>query len=535
MANNNKFEEFVRNPWFSLVCALFSVLIIVMCFSRACDRVVAVKNVNPSNKLMLIMDQIEQNYVDTIDYGEIVEKTVPVLLQSLDPHSLYLPPQELTKADESLQGNFSGIGIEFNVPNDTAIVVSVIPGGPSAKVGLQGGDRIVAVDGRRVAGVKMSQDSLVSMMRGVRGTKVNISVKRPQLSEILQFTIKRDFVPVKSVDVATMITDKLAYVKISKFSKTTYAEFMKGVLPLTEKGMTSMFLDLRDNAGGYMDQAFLLANQFLDRNSLIVYMQGRKRPREDYKADGKGICKDVKLYVAINENSASSSEIFAGAIQDNDRGTIVGRRSYGKGVVQEPIYFSDGSGIRLTVARFYTPSGRCIQKPYTPDYMYDIFERYQHGELQSADSIKTNDSLAYTTVGGRTVYGGGGIVPDVFVPIDTIGVSEFWRGINKKSLILKFTSEFADIHRAKLAEIKTLADLDAMYARTDLKGLFLAFTARNGVVAGPGDWERLGDVITNQLKGLIGRYTRLDDNAFYPYILKIDNVADKILEMDSAE
>lgn len=284
-----------------------------------------------------------------------------------------------------------------------------------------------------------------------------------------------------------------------------------------------------------MDQAFLLANQFLDRKSLIVYMEGRKRPREDFMADGKGLCKDVKLYVAINENSASSSEIVAGAIQDNDRGTIVGRRSFGKGVVQEPIYFSDGSGIRLTVARFYTPSGRCIQKPYTPDYMYDIYERYQHGELQNADSIKTNDSLAYKTIGGRTVYGGGGIVPDVFVPLDTIGVSDFWRGINRKSVILKFTSEFADKHRERLSEIKTLKDLDAMYAKTDLKGLFLDFASQNGVKAAPGDWERLGDVIISQLKGLIGRYTQLDDDAFYPYILKIDNVADKILEMDSAE
>ncbi|MGM9774823.1 MAG: S41 family peptidase [Candidatus Egerieousia sp.] len=533
--SNNKFDEFVRNPWFSLFTAILTILIIVMCFTRANNRNGVVKNVNKTNKLMLIMDQVEQNYVDTIDYKDIVEKTVPVLLQSLDPHSLYLPPQELTKADESLQGNFSGIGIEFNVPNDTAVVVSVIPGGPSAKVGLQSGDRIIGVDGKNVAGVKMNQDSLVSLMRGARGSKVEVWIKRPQLSEQLQFTIKRDIIPVKSVDVATMITDKLAYVKISKFSKTTYSEFMKSVLPLLDKGMTSMFLDLRDNPGGYMDQAFLLANQFLDRKSLIVYMEGRKRPREDFMADGKGLCKDVKLYVAINENSASSSEIVAGAIQDNDRGTIVGRRSFGKGVVQEPIYFSDGSGIRLTVARFYTPSGRCIQKPYTPDYMYDIYERYQHGELQNADSIKTNDSLAYKTIGGRTVYGGGGIVPDVFVPLDTIGVSDFWRGINRKSVILKFTSEFADKHRERLSEIKTLKDLDAMYAKTDLKGLFLDFASQNGVKAAPGDWERLGDVIISQLKGLIGRYTQLDDDAFYPYILKIDNVADKILEMDSAE
>lgn len=533
---SERFKEFIRNPWFALFTALFTILVIVASASSSAGR--RKNTYQPGNrwgKLTLIMDQIEKNYVDTVDFRKMVETAIPALLHSLDPHSVYLPPQELTKADESLQGNFSGIGIEFNVPNDTAIVINAIPGGPSSKVGLQSGDRIVGVDGRNVAGVKMNQDTLVSLMKGPRGTKVDISVKRPGMQEILSFRIKRDIIPVVSVDVATMLTERLGYIKISKFSKTTYQEFVKCVAPLLKRGMTSLIVDVRDNPGGYMDQALLLANEFLRRNELIVYMQGRMREREDYRADGQGICKDIKLYVAIDENSASSSEIFAGAIQDNDRGLIVGRRSFGKGVVQEPLYFSDGSGIRLTVARFYTPSGRCIQKPYSPDYMYDIYERYQRGELQSADSIRTNDSLKYTTLKGRTVYGGGGIVPDIFVPIDTVGASGFWLGISRKSLLLKFSSEFADRHREVLSKIGSLGELEKLYASTDIRGQFIDFAAKNGVTAKPGEWERLDDVITNQLKGLIGRYTSMDDEAFYQYILKIDNVAEKILELDSAQ
>lgn len=524
--------------WLYLVIGFLSAIVVMNILARCCNRraqVVEYKVDTRWSKLMLVLDQIEKNYVDTVDYKSLTEKTLPTLLEQLDPHSVYLPPQDLEEADESLQGNFSGIGIEFNVPNDTAIVINVIHGGPSEKVGLQSGDRIVKVDTQIVAGVKMPQDSLIKKLRGPVGSKVKVGIKRASIKELLPFTIKRDIIPVKSVDAAIMLTDKLGYIKISKFSKTTYTEFIKGVTSLMFKGMESLLLDLRDNPGGYMDQAFLMANEFLEKEALIVYMQGRMRHREDYKADGSGLCKDIKLYVAIDESSASSSEIVAGAIQDNDRGTIIGRRSFGKGLVQEPVYFSDKSGIRLTVARFYTPSGRCIQKPYSKAYMYDIIERYQHGELQNADSIKVNDSLTYTTLSGRKVYGGGGIVPDVFVPLDTVGVSDFLIEANRKSVQMKFTSEFADKNRAALVKIKSLEELEAFYAKVNLSEQFRSFAAANGVVAKEGDWAKSKTLITMQLKGLIGRYASLDDDAFYPFILKVDNLAEKVLELEGSE
>lgn len=483
------------------------------------------------DKLMLVLDQIDRNYVDTIDYAAVMEKILPDLMQNLDPHSVYLPPVELEAADESLEGNFSGIGIQFNVPADTAIVISVIGGGPSEKAGLLSGDRIIKVDGRVVAGVKINQDSLVKLLKGPRGSKVHVEVKRDNLAELVPFDIIRDKIPVKSVDVALMIQDSLGYVKLSKFSRTSYKEFLKAVQPLREAGLKALVFDLRDNTGGYLDQALLLSNEFLQAGELVVYMEGRNRGRQDFHADGKGTLKDVELYVLVNENSASSSEIFAGAMQDNDRGTIVGRRSYGKGLVQEPVYFTDKSGIRLTVARFYTPTGRCIQKPYSDDYQMDIVERYRHGEMLSADSIKRVDSLKFLTPKGKAVYGGGGIIPDVFVPIDTVGVTDFLIACNRKSLIIKYSNRLADMYRAQLRQVKDFAALEELIASIDIEGGFLAYAKSNGVVPKKGEWEESSDVIIQQLCGLFGRYSVLDDNAFYPYILRIDNVMDKVKEM----
>lgn len=483
------------------------------------------------SKLLLVLDQIEKNYVDTIDYNDMVEKLLPQVMEKLDPHSVYLPPVELEAADESLVGNFSGIGIQFNVPSDTAIVISVIQGGPSEKAGLLSGDRIIKVDGKTVAGVKMNQDSLVKMLKGPRGTKVHLDVKRDNLNELLPFDIVRDKIPVKSVDVAFMLSDSLGYVKLSKFSRTSYMEFMEAVLPLVGEGMKELVFDLRDNSGGYLDQALHLSNEFLDKGELIVYMEGANRAREDYKASGKGMLKDIGLYVLINENSASSSEIFAGAIQDNDRGTILGRRSYGKGLVQEPVYFTDKSGIRLTVARFYTPTGRCIQKPYDENYKLDIIERYRHGEMMSADSIRKVDSLRFVTPEGKVVYGGGGIIPDIFVPIDTTGVTDFLIACNRKSLIVKFSNILADKYRGELRKVETFDDLERLVATIDIGAQFLDYARENGVVPGKGEWKESGNIVVVQLCGLMGRYTVLDDNAFYPYILRIDNVIDKIKEV----
>lgn len=483
------------------------------------------------SKLLLVLDQIDRNYVDTIDYAKMVEELLPHVMEKLDPHSVYLPPVELEAADESLVGNFSGIGIQFNVPSDTAIVISVIQGGPSEKAGLLSGDRIIEVDGKTVAGVKMNQDSLVKMLKGPRGSKVQLHVKRDNLAELLHFEIVRDKIPVKSVDVALMLDDSLGYVKLSKFSRTSYMEFMEGVMPLMDAGMKDLVFDLRDNSGGYLDQALHLSNEFLDKGELIVYMEGKNRSREDFKASGMGLLKDVGLYVLINESSASSSEIFAGAIQDNDRGTIVGRRSYGKGLVQEPVYFTDKSGIRLTVARFYTPTGRCIQKPYDKNYQMDIVERYRHGEMISADSIKRVDSLKFITPGGKAVYGGGGIIPDVFVPIDTTGVTDFLIACNRKSLIVKFSNVLADRYRQDLREVRTFDDFEKLVSRIDIGCEFLEYARKGGIVPKRGEWEESKGVVVPQLCGLMGRYTVLDDNAFYPFILRIDNVIDKVKEI----
>lgn len=481
-------------------------------------------------KLELILDQIEKNYVDTLNYDEFTEKILPSIMSNLDPHSIYLPPVELEQAEESLEGNFSGIGIQFNVPNDTAIVISAISGGPSERAGIISGDRIVKVDGEVVAGVKLNQDSLIKKLKGPQGTEVTVEVKRDDLDELVPFTLTRDKIPVKSVDVAFMINDTLGYIKLSKFARTSYKEFVEQMQTIEEGGATSLIFDLRDNSGGYLDQALLLSNEFLNKGELIVYMEGLHRDRDDFHADGKGSWRDINLYVLVNENSASSSEIFAGAIQDNDRGTIVGRRSYGKGLVQEPIYFSDKSGIRLTVARFHTPTGRSIQKPYSDDYRYDIYERYMHGEMTVADSIRTNDSLKYVTPKGKVVYGGGGIIPDKFVPIDTVGVTDFLINVNKKSLTIRYSNELADIYRKQLREVETFEDLEKLISTIDLKNGFLEYAKKSGVVPKKGEWDTSGEIILIQLKGLFGRYSKLDDMAFYPYMLQIDNVVKSIIQ-----
>lgn len=526
-------EERKRRKYVMLLW-LFLVFLVCSMYVGKCNRQreeLVVGN-HKWDKLLLVLDQIEKNYVDSIDYDGIVEKVLPHLMENLDPHSVYLPPVELEAADESLEGNFSGIGIQFNVPNDTAVVISVIGGGPSEKAGLLSGDRIMKVDGKTVAGVKMPQDSMVKMLKGPRGSKVHVEVKRDNLKELVPFDIVRDMIPVKSVDVSLMLDDKLGYVKLSKFSKTSYKEFMSAMIPLVAAGVESLVFDLRDNTGGYLDQALLLSKEFLKGGETIVYMEGLHRRREEFRADGQGLLQGINLYVLINENSASSSEIFAGAIQDNDRGTIVGRRSYGKGLVQEPIYFTDKSGIRLTVARFYTPTGRCIQKPYSEDYQMDIIERYRHGEMVSADSIKRVDSLRFVTRGGKVVYGGGGIIPDVFVPIDTTGVTDFLIASNRKSLVVKYSNVLADKYRAELREVKTFEDLERLLASIDLEKGFLSYARQNGVVPKRGEWEISKEIVLQQLRGLFGRFTVLDDNAFYPYILKIDNVMEKIKELE---
>ena len=484
-------------------------------------------------KLNLILQEVQKNYVDTIDMVGMTDAAVEAALSELDPHSVYLPPVELTESETELAGNFEGIGIQFNVPNDTAIVLSVIPGGPSEKAGLVQGDRIVLVDERTIAGTKTPQDSMVRMMKGPSGSKVKITVNRD--GTLIPFEITRDKIPVNCVDAAFMIDDRTGYIKLSKFTRTTYKEVSQASEKLVDQGMERLIFDLRDNTGGYFDQALMLSNMFLQRGDMIVYMEGLHRTRQDFDADGRGSLKDVELSVLIDEGSASSSEIFAGAIQDNDRGVIVGRRSFGKGLVQEPINFSDGSGVRLTVARFHTPSGRCIQKPYDKkNYEYDIYERYAHGEMTSADSMKVDTTAVYYTLKGRRVYGGGGIMPDVFVPIDTTKATKFYIECNRKATAVRFASSMFDRYRGSLAQIDDFETLSRWLDGVDLEGRFLGFAKDvDGLVPAEGEWEKTRDYMMPQLKALTGRFSKLDDEAFYRFYLPVDDAIQMALKSPS--
>ena len=472
-------------------------------------------------KLNLILDQVRQNYVDTIDMKAMSDAAIEAALAKLDPHSVYMPPVELKDAETELAGNFDGIGIQFNVPNDTAIVLEVIQGGPSEKVGLQKGDRILKVDDKDIAGVKFPQDSMVRRMKGPAGTKVLITVGRGK--EQIPFEITRGKIPIHCVDAAFMINDTTGYIRLTKFSRNTYSECQEAGMKLLSKGMKHLVFDLRDNTGGYFDEALLLCNMFLHKGEEIVYMQGLHREKKDYKADGTGILQPVKLTVIINEASASSSEIFAGAIQDNDRGTIVGRRSFGKGLVQEPIYFTDGSGVRLTVARFYTPSGRCIQKPISDDYGMDIYKRFSDGEMYDADSIKVDSTMAFKTVSGRTVYGGGGIIPDVFVPMDTTKVTPFFMSVNRKATQMRFASWMFDKHKERLSQIEDYDELCDFLDGLNIPSSFKEYAFRmDGIKANEKEWAETESYLIPQLRALIGRYSKLGENAYYKMYMGVD-------------
>ena len=482
-------------------------------------------------KLNLVLDIIEKNYVDTLNRKGMTDAAVTAALSSLDPHSVYLPPQELEASQEELSGNFDGIGIQFNVPNDTAIVLEVIAGGPSEKVGLMIGDRLLKVDDKVIAGVHFPQDSMVRRIKGPSGSKVTITVKRGQ--EVIPFDITRGRIPVHSVDAAFMLKDTVGYLRLSKFSRTTFKECHQAALQLQEQGMKHLIFDIRDNTGGYMDQALLLCNDFLSKGDTIVYIEGLHRAREVYQADGRGALQDVGLTVLISENSASASEIFAGAIQDNDRGTVVGRRSFGKGLVQEPFFFSDNSGVRLTVARYYTPSGRCIQKPYVSerDYAYDIYNRYADGEIFSADSVKLDTSDVHHTRSGRVVYGGGGIMPDVFVPMDTTRASTFYVACNRKATQMRFASAMFDRYSRELSAIDNFPAMDRFLSRLNFKVEFPAFArTKDGIKCTEAEWDATASYLVPQLNALIARYSKLGENAFYKYYLPVDNTVEVALE-----
>lgn len=487
---------------------------------------------NRWRKLNLILQEVQNNYVDTIDMEGMTDAAVVAALAELDPHSVYLPPVELTESETELAGNFEGIGITFNVPNDTAVVLNPITGGPSEKAGLMQGDRIVRVDDKDIAGVKMPQDSMIRLMKGPKGSKVRITVSRG--GTLIPFDIIRDKIPVNCIDASFMLNDTTGYIKLSKFTRTTYKEFTEAAESLVDKGMTRLIFDLRDNSGGYFDQSWKLANEFLERGDEVVYMEGLHRPRQNFDADGRGSLKNVLLSVLIDEGTASSSEIFSGAIQDNDRGVIVGRRSFGKGLVQEPVNFTDGSGIRLTVSRFYTPSGRCIQKPYDKDYAYDIYERYAHGEMTSADSMKVDTTAVFYTVKGRRVYGGGGIIPDVFVPMDTTKATTFYINCNKKATQMRFAQSMFDKYRGTLAGINDFDRLDKWLDEVGLASQFLEYASKvDGLKPEVGEWAETESYMMPQLKALVGRFSKLGDEAFYRFYLPIDDTIQAALKNSS--
>lgn len=472
-------------------------------------------------KLNVILDEVRKNYVDTVDVGDLTDAAVTAALARLDPHTIYLPPADLQESETELAGNFDGIGIQFNVPNDTAVVLEVIPGGPAEKAGMLQGDRLMYIDDTLIAGVRFPQDSMVRRMKGPSGTKVTVTVRRD--GEDIPFEITRGKIPVHCVDAAFMVDDTTGYIRLSKFSRTTYKEVLMSSMELLSEGMTRLIFDLRDNTGGYFDQALSLADMFLDKGDGIVYLMGHNREKDEYKASGKGILRDIGLSVLINESSASSSEIFAGAIQDNDRGVIVGRRSFGKGLVQEPIYFTDGSGVRVTVARFFTPSGRCIQKPYSDDYNYDIYKRYASGEFFASDSIRVDSSSVYKTRSGRTVYGGGGIIPDVFVPMDTTRASAFYVACNRKATQMRYASAMFDRYKSVLAPIDSFDGLLAFLDSIDIPAGFRRFASeKDGLRASDEEWKETLPYLLPQLRALVGRYSKLGDNAFYRLYLDFD-------------
>lgn len=503
---------------YPIIVALLGVLIgagLVMTLDKVMEsRRMQRTSLHDWRKLNLVLQSIDENYVDSVDRDKVSEAAMVAALAALDPHSSYLPPEDLKETESELAGNFDGIGIQFNVPNDTAVVIEVIPGGPSEKIGIIPGDRIIKVDTTVIAGTKFPQDSMVRRMKGKAGTKVLITVKRDK--ETIPFEITRGKIPTHSVDAAFLVNDSTGYLRLSKFARTTSKEVGTSVLELLSQGMTHLIFDLRDNSGGFMDQALNLANFFLPKDAGIVYIEGRHRSREDYNADGRGPFQEVGLTLLIDDGSASSSEIFAGAIQDNGRGTIVGRRSFGKGLVQEPVYFTDGSGVRLTVARFYTPSGRCIQKPYTDDYGYEVIKRYNSAEMIYADSMKVES---------------GGIIPDVFVPIDTTKVGAFYVNCNKKATAMRFASAYFDSHREQLSAID---DYDKLLSYLDGAGLeqkFLDFAkAKDGLLPSGEEWEKEKHYMMTQVRALVGRYSKLTDNAYYHLYLDIDDSFKAALE-----
>ena len=520
-------------PFLMAICLVAGILIGTFYTNHFSGNKLGIINTS-SNKLNALLHIIDEQYVDTVNMFNLVEEAMPQILAELDPHSSYIPAKDLEAVNSDLKGSFSGIGVQFTIQDDTIHINSVIQGGPSEKVGLLAGDRIVEVDDSAFVGKIVTNAEAMRRLKGEKGSKVKLGIYRPGEKELLHFTVIRGDIPVKSIDAAYMINDKFGYVKVNKFGETTYPELLVALAKLSQANCKGMIIDLRGNTGGYMAAAIQMVNEFLPNNKLIVYTEGRKSPRENYTSNGTGSSQTMPLIVLMDEGSASASEIFAGAIQDNDRGTIIGRRSFGKGLVQQPIEFSDGSAIRLTIARYYTPSGRCIQKPYEKgndaEYEMDIITRYEHGEFFSADSIKQNIKEIYHTSLGRTVYGGGGIMPDIFVPQDTTGMTSYYRMAATRGLIVRYTLDYTDKNRSKLQEYDTPQKMETYLKTQNLLEKFAEYAEGKGLKRRNILMYKSKKLFEESLYGNI-IYNMLGMEAYITYSNQTDTTVQKALEV----
>lgn len=486
-----------------------------------------------SNRLNNLLHIIDDQYVDAINIDSLVDKAIPQILADLDPHSVYISAKDVQLATDDLKGSFSGVGIEFVIRNDTIRIQGVIKNGPAEQAGILAGDKIVSVDGKPFVGKIVTNEEAMHRLKGPKDTKVKIGVLRYGQKKVKEFTITRADIPQKSISAAYMLDENTGYIKIKSFGESTYSEMLIALAQLSQEGFGNLVIDLRDNTGGYLQSAVQMANEFLPKNRLIVYTEGRKSPRQDYKSDGRGSYQNIPLIVLINETSASASEIFAGAMQDNDRATIIGRRSFGKGLVQKQIEFPDKSMIRLTIARYYTPSGRCIQKPYVlgedKDYEADLLTRYQHGEFFSQDNIKHTGPAYHTSI-GRTVYGGGGITPDIFVPEDTIGMTSYFKEASMSGLILQFAFTYTDDNRLKLNNFTEMMELSDYLVKQNTVDKFATYADRNGLQRRNLMIKKSHNLLERYINSRI-IYNIMDEDAWIQYINLDDNVIKAALKV----
>ena len=478
MSNNRNFR---LTPLWMAICVVIGILIGTFYANHFSGNRLNIIN-SSGNKLNNLLHIIDDQYVDTVNINELVEKAMPQILGELDPHSVYISARDGEIANDDLRGSFSGIGVEFTIRQDTIRVQNVISNGPAERAGVLAGDKIVEVDDSAFVGKKVTNTEAMHRLKGPKDTKVKLGIIRYGEKKIRHITVTRGEIPTKSVTASYMLDDETGYIKIKNFGENTYPELLIALAKLSQQSFSSLAIDLRGNTGGYLESAVQIANEFLKKGQLIVYTEGRRYPRQDYRADGRGSYQQIPLVVLVDEGSASASEILAGAIQDNDRGTIIGRRSFGKGLVQKPMEFSDHSMIRLTIARYYTPSGRCIQKPYADgeDYEGDWLNRYKHGEFFSQDSIK-HTGPAYHTNNGRTVYGGGGITPDIFIPEDTLGMTSYYKEATMSGLILQFAFTYTDENRAKLKEMEDVWEMERYLKSQNTLEKFVAYADKNGL------------------------------------------------------